>query len=104
MEAPIERALGHELLHLSGPLMDMYLEQIGRGIMKKLGQKHLTGDSKPFKEFIPHQIFKNMVRCLLCMDVMCITITQRRRRHKAQRKYRKYKNTGGPNRKKKKNL
>ena len=61
MEAGVERAFGHEL-HLSGPLMDMYFERIGRCILKKLGQKHLTGATKPFKEFIPCPIFKNMVR------------------------------------------
>ena len=61
MEAGVEKAFGHEL-HLSGPLMDMYFERIGRCILKKLGQKHLTGATKPFKEFIPCPIFKNMVR------------------------------------------
>ena len=61
MEGAVEKAFGHEL-HLSGPLIDIYLEQIGRSIMKKLGKKHLTGQIKPLKEFIPQPIFLNMVR------------------------------------------
>ena len=61
MEAGVERGFGHEL-HLSGPLMDMYFERIGRCIMKILRQKTPDRGTRPFKEFIPCPIFKNMVR------------------------------------------
>lgn len=61
MEGPIERAFGHGL-HLSGPLMDMYLERIGFCVIEKLKKKDITGLTKSFKEFVLLPIFHNLLR------------------------------------------
>ena len=75
MEPGIERAFGHQLF-LSGPLIDQYLENIGHCIMRKLSQKHLTGYTTPFKEFMPPQIFNIMQRLFVvygCDLIGCTT-------------------------------
>jgi hypothetical protein len=61
MEAGIERGFGHHLV-LVGPLVDQYLQNIGRMMYKKLLQKHLTGYTQTYREFIPKQIFQMMLR------------------------------------------
>ena len=61
MDGPFEKMLGHQIC-LSGPLLDKYLERIGKCMYTKLGKKHLTGCIKPIKEFIPSEIFDLLLR------------------------------------------
>ena len=61
MDGPFEKILGHQLC-LSGPLLDKYLEQIGKCMYKKLRMEHLTGCINPVKKFIPSEIFDLLVR------------------------------------------
>ena len=61
MEFGIERAFGHFSL-LTGPIIDQYFQNIGRGILSKLSIKHLTGYVLPLKEFAPRQIFSTTLR------------------------------------------
>ena len=47
-------------LELTGPLMDTYLCEIGKGIHAKLGRSRNTGLMPPMKLFVPHNILRHL--------------------------------------------
>ena len=65
MDPAFEKANGHHLC-LAGPLIDKYMERLGKCIFEKLGRKHLTGVVQPIKEFIPSEIFVHMLSMFSC--------------------------------------
>ncbi|XP_066934430.1 uncharacterized protein [Clytia hemisphaerica] len=85
MDAGIERAFGHQLL-LAGPLVDRYLQHIGQMIYKKLLQKHLTGYTQTYREFIPNEIFKIMLRYFAAYGCELHDVFPKRRQPTAQPK------------------
>ena len=65
MDPAFEKVTGHRLC-LVGPLVDKYLERLGKIIHNRLGRKHLTGEVFPVKEFIPTEIFDHMLSMFAC--------------------------------------
>ena len=45
---------------LTGPLIDSYLQEIGRGFYSKLGRSRNTGLMPPIRLFIPYAIFRHL--------------------------------------------
>ena len=53
---------------LTGPLIDSYLQEIGRGFYSKLGRSRNTGLMPPIRLFIPYAIFRHI--CIISPWVM----------------------------------
>ena len=85
MDGPFEKMLGHQLC-LSGPLLDKYLERIGKCMYKKLGKKHLTGCIHPIKEFIPSEIFDLLVRMFAAYGSTVHNVYPKKKRTAKKRK------------------
>ena len=68
LENNLERTIGNHLV-LAGPVMDSYLEEIGKGIHAKLSRGKLTGLAPPLTIFIPWQIMRHLAG--LCTGYHC---------------------------------
>ena len=60
MDPALKKATGHRLC-LIGPLVDKYLERIGKIMYRRLARKHVTGEVQPVNEYIPVEIFNHML-------------------------------------------
>ena len=58
LDNEIEKLTGNHLI-LSGPCIDLYLEEIAKGITSKLSRRgNLTGLITPYEIFVPWQIMR----------------------------------------------
>ena len=59
LDAILEERASYKL-ELTGPLIDSYLQEIGKGLFSKLGRSRNTGLMPPIKLFVPYAIFKHI--------------------------------------------
>lgn len=62
---PIFEERASNKLELTGPLIDGYLQEIGKGMFSKLGRSRNTGLMPPIKLFVPYTIFHHI--CNVCV-------------------------------------
>ena len=58
LDGQLENVVGSHIF-LSGPLVDSYLNEIGKSFLEKLRRSHLTGLVPPITMFILEKVFDN---------------------------------------------
>ena len=64
LDGQLEKVVGSHLL-LSGPLVDSYLNEIGKSFLEKLRRSNLTGLVPPITMFLPDKIFDNLASLIV---------------------------------------
>ena len=60
MDSLLEEVIGNKL-ELCGPLIDLYLKEIGKGVVAKLNRSKVTGLATPVILFVPWPVFRHIL-------------------------------------------